>query len=250
MIFHCRSGARTLANAARLAAKAADLRRLHRRGRAGCLEESRPPIGRDRPPPASRTAAPSPDRRRFPRLPRDAARASRLALVPCRAAVCRRRAHPRRRDRILRHGPAARAGAVEPRAAYAPKAVGTNRLLRRPDTTVRSCDDGLILGPSGLGLFSGSLVGFSLGLVGGGGSILAVPLLIYLVGVGTRISRSARARLRSRSMPPPTFSHARAGNVKWRCASVYALAGVAGAFFGRRSARWSTARSCSCCLRC
>ena len=34
-----------------------------------------------------------------------------------------------------------------------------------------------------LGLFSGSLVGFSLGLVGGGGSILAVPLMIYLVGV-------------------------------------------------------------------
>ena len=34
-----------------------------------------------------------------------------------------------------------------------------------------------------LGLFSGSIVGFSLGLVGGGGSILAVPLLLYLVGV-------------------------------------------------------------------
>ena len=34
-----------------------------------------------------------------------------------------------------------------------------------------------------LGLASGSLVGFSLGLVGGGGSILAVPLLVYLVGV-------------------------------------------------------------------
>jgi uncharacterized membrane protein YfcA len=36
----------------------------------------------------------------------------------------------------------------------------------------------------GLGLFSGSLIGFSLGLVGGGGSILAVPLLVYVVGVG------------------------------------------------------------------
>jgi uncharacterized protein len=34
-----------------------------------------------------------------------------------------------------------------------------------------------------LGLLSGSLVGFSLGLVGGGGSILAVPLIIYVVGV-------------------------------------------------------------------
>jgi hypothetical protein len=35
----------------------------------------------------------------------------------------------------------------------------------------------------GLGALSGSLVGFTLGLVGGGGSILAVPLMVYLVGV-------------------------------------------------------------------
>ncbi len=34
-----------------------------------------------------------------------------------------------------------------------------------------------------LGAGAGSLVGFSLGLKGGGGSILAVPLMIYLVGV-------------------------------------------------------------------
>ena len=34
-----------------------------------------------------------------------------------------------------------------------------------------------------LGALSGALVGFSLGLVGGGGSILAVPLMVYLVGV-------------------------------------------------------------------
>lgn len=34
-----------------------------------------------------------------------------------------------------------------------------------------------------LGMLSGGLVGFTLGLVGGGGSILAVPLMVYLVGV-------------------------------------------------------------------
>src|SRR5262249_22155336 len=34
-----------------------------------------------------------------------------------------------------------------------------------------------------LGLASGALVGFSLGLIGGGGSILAVPLMVYVVGV-------------------------------------------------------------------
>lgn len=34
-------------------------------------------------------------------------------------------------------------------------------------------------------LASGSVIGLILGLVGGGGSILAVPLLIYVVGVGS-----------------------------------------------------------------
>ena len=42
-------------------------------------------------------------------------------------------------------------------------------------------DIGLV--QASLSLASGLLVGFSLGLIGGGGSILAVPLLIYVVGV-------------------------------------------------------------------
>ena len=47
-----------------------------------------------------------------------------------------------------------------------------------------------------LAVLSGSLVGFSLGLIGGGGSILAVPLLLYVVGVAdahTAIGTSALA---------------------------------------------------------
>lgn len=51
-----------------------------------------------------------------------------------------------------------------------------------------------------LALGSGALVGFSLGLIGGGGSILATPLLLYVVGVvqlpGDRIEFGMR-RLRS-----------------------------------------------------
>ena len=53
-----------------------------------------------------------------------------------------------------------------------------------------------------LGALSGSLVGFTLGLVGGGGSILAVPLMVYLVRVPDAISPSARARSPSRLTPP------------------------------------------------
>ncbi|SFI57538.1 sulfite exporter TauE/SafE family protein [Bradyrhizobium sp. cf659] len=91
----------------------------------------------------------------------------------------------------------------------------------------------LSLTQGALGLASGSLVGFSLGLVGGGGSILAVPLLVYLVGVSDpHVAIGSSAIAVAANAAANLVNHARAGNVKWRCASVFALAGVAGAFLG------------------
>jgi len=84
-----------------------------------------------------------------------------------------------------------------------------------------------------LGGFSGALVGFVLGLVGGGGSILAVPLMVYLVGVRSphvAIGTSALAVAANAALG--LFTHARHGNVKWRCSLVFALSGVAGAAVG------------------
>lgn len=84
-----------------------------------------------------------------------------------------------------------------------------------------------------LGAFSGGLVGFVLGLVGGGGSILAVPLMVYLVGVRSphvAIGTSALAVAANAALGLAT--HARLGNVKWRCSIVFAVAGVAGALIG------------------
>ena len=84
-----------------------------------------------------------------------------------------------------------------------------------------------------LGAGSGVLVGFVLGLVGGGGSILAVPLMVYLVGVPSphaAIGTSAFAV--AVNAATGLADHARAGTVKWRCAGMYAAAGVAGAFAG------------------
>lgn len=83
------------------------------------------------------------------------------------------------------------------------------------------------------GAFSGALVGFVLGLVGGGGSILAVPLMVYLVGVRSphvAIGTSALAVAANAALGLAT--HARLGNVKWRCSLVFATAGVAGALIG------------------
>ncbi|WDR05262.1 sulfite exporter TauE/SafE family protein [Devosia rhodophyticola] len=84
-----------------------------------------------------------------------------------------------------------------------------------------------------LGVMSGSLVGFTLGLFGGGGSILAVPLMVYVVGVPVAhvaIGTSAFAVAANAAMN--LVSHARRGNVIWRCAAMFTAAGVVGAFFG------------------
>jgi len=84
-----------------------------------------------------------------------------------------------------------------------------------------------------LGLASGMLVGFSLGLVGGGGSILAVPLMVYVVGVPephVAIGTSAIAVAANAAIN--LSNHARGGTVIWSCALVFAAAGIVGAFGG------------------
>jgi uncharacterized membrane protein YfcA len=84
-----------------------------------------------------------------------------------------------------------------------------------------------------LGLASGALVGFSLGLVGGGGSILAVPLMVYVVGVPephVAIGTSAIAVAANAAVN--LSNHARSGTVVWSCALTFAAAGIAGALAG------------------
>jgi uncharacterized protein len=84
-----------------------------------------------------------------------------------------------------------------------------------------------------LALLSGSLVGFSLGLIGGGGSILAVPLLLYVVGIGDpHVAIGTSALAVSVNAFVNLIGHWRAGTVKWPCASVFAAAGILGAALG------------------
>lgn len=85
----------------------------------------------------------------------------------------------------------------------------------------------------GLGALSGSAVGFSLGMFGGGGSILAVPLMVYVVGVpNAHIAIGTSAFAVAANAFANMLSHARLGNVKWRCAAIYSTAGLVGAYLG------------------
>ncbi len=84
-----------------------------------------------------------------------------------------------------------------------------------------------------LGVFSGGLVGFSLGMFGGGGSILAVPLMVYLVGVpGAHMAIGTSAIAVAANAAIGLASHARMKTIKWRCAAIFSAAGIAGAFAG------------------
>ncbi|MCX7686179.1 MAG: sulfite exporter TauE/SafE family protein [Acetobacteraceae bacterium] len=91
------------------------------------------------------------------------------------------------------------------------------------------------LGVLATSLAAGGLVGFSLGLVGGGGSILAVPLLVFLVGVGSpHVAIGTAAVAVAANALIGLFQHARAGHVRWPCAALFSSLGVAGAVLGAR----------------
>lgn len=87
-------------------------------------------------------------------------------------------------------------------------------------------------------LAAGAAIGLVLGLVGGGGSILAVPLLVYAVGVPSPHAAIGTAAVAvALNAATGLAGHARAGNVKWPCAAVFALAGVIGAALGAEAGK-------------
>jgi len=83
-----------------------------------------------------------------------------------------------------------------------------------------------------LAVISGAIVGFTLGLIGGGGSILATPLLLCAVGLPPHMAIGTGALAVSANAFANFGGHARAGNVRWHCAIIFAVIGVAGAALG------------------
>ncbi|MDW5317474.1 sulfite exporter TauE/SafE family protein [Rhizobium sp. PL01] len=80
---------------------------------------------------------------------------------------------------------------------------------------------------------SGSIVGFMLGLLGGGGSILATPLLLYVVGVAEPHVAIGTGALAVSVNAFANFGiHAAKGHIWWRCAIVFSVLGVIGALLG------------------
>ncbi|MPY60860.1 sulfite exporter TauE/SafE family protein [Streptomyces spongiae] len=77
-----------------------------------------------------------------------------------------------------------------------------------------------------LALSVGGVIGLTLGALGGGGSVLAVPALIYLLGFTPVAATTASLVIVTITSATGLAAHAREGNVRWRTGSLFALAGI------------------------
>jgi uncharacterized membrane protein YfcA len=76
------------------------------------------------------------------------------------------------------------------------------------------------------------VIGLSLGVLGGGGSILTVPILVYVAGFEAKEAIAASLFVVGVTSVVSVISHARGGRVMWRTGLIFGAAGMAGAFVG------------------
>jgi uncharacterized membrane protein YfcA len=75
-------------------------------------------------------------------------------------------------------------------------------------------------------LIAGAVVGLALGALGGGGSVLAVPALIYLLGFTPAAATTASLIIVTATSSTALYAHARDGNVRWKAGVAFAAAGI------------------------
>lgn len=86
------------------------------------------------------------------------------------------------------------------------------------------------------GLALAAVIGISLGLLGGGGSILAVPILVYVVGMEAKTAIAASLLVVGSTSLIGALRHWRANNIDVRTAVVFGIVSMAGSFAGGRVA--------------
>lgn len=97
-------------------------------------------------------------------------------------------------------------------------------------------DLGIISYPAAIA--GGAVIGLLLSVFGGGGSVLATPLLLYVVGVrDPHVAIGTSAAAVAVNAAVGLLVQARAGRVKWPCALVFGGAGLAGSLVGAHFAK-------------
>jgi hypothetical protein len=77
-----------------------------------------------------------------------------------------------------------------------------------------------------LGYFASIIIGISLGLIGGGGSILTIPILVYLFKVNPEQATSYSLFIVGLSAILGSYSHYKIGNLKLKSALYFAIPSV------------------------
>ncbi|MFB7243539.1 integral membrane family protein [Streptomyces populi] len=83
-----------------------------------------------------------------------------------------------------------------------------------------------------LALAAGAVTGLALGALGGGGSVLTVPALIYLLGFTPSAATTASLVIVTVTSATALSAHARQGTVRWRAGALFAAAGLIPAALG------------------
>ncbi len=83
-----------------------------------------------------------------------------------------------------------------------------------------------------IGLILSALIGVSLGLIGGGGSILTVPILVYFLGVGPHQAVAMSLAIVGATSLFGTYLHYRKDNVDLSSGIIFGGAGIVGALIG------------------
>ncbi len=84
-----------------------------------------------------------------------------------------------------------------------------------------------------LGYIGAVLMGLSLGLIGGGGSILTVPILVYLFQVDAVLATAYSLFIVGLTSLVGSFSHIKLGNIHWRTAIVFGIPSIISVFLTR-----------------
>ena len=85
-----------------------------------------------------------------------------------------------------------------------------------------------------LGLLLAIVMGLALGLLGGGGSILAVPIFTYVLGFGAKQAIASSLAVVGVTSLSGAASHYREGNVRLRVTFAFGLPAAVAAFFGAK----------------
>jgi len=82
------------------------------------------------------------------------------------------------------------------------------------------------------------VIGVSLGILGGGGSILTVPILVYLAGMDSKEAIATSLFVVGVTSAVGLIPHARAGRVRWRTGLIFGAVAMVGAYGGGRLAEY------------